>query len=148
MEKFMRLAIKEAQKALKKDEVPIGTVIVLNGKVIARAHNKRNSSKCAVDHAEVLAIKKACKVIGDWRLCDCTMFVTLLPCPMCAGAIVNARIKDVYFGVESENKNLFEQILSASALNHKTNFFGGLLKDECLQILQKFFDDKRSVKDN
>ena len=98
VKKFMNCAIKEAQKALKKDEVPIGAVIVLDGKIIARAHNLMEKTQIATAHAEVLAINKACKKLKSWRLDGAEIYITMEPCPMCAGAIVNARIKKVYFG--------------------------------------------------
>ena len=95
-QKYMRQALTQAKKAYENGEVPIGAVIVYNGKVIARAYNKRNASKIATKHAEILAIEKACKKLNSWRLDDCDIYVTLEPCPMCAGAIMNARIKNVY----------------------------------------------------
>ena len=115
MEKFMRLALKEAQKGLEEDEVPIGAVIVKDGKVLAKAHNKRQKNKVATHHAEILAIEKACKKLGDWRLEGAEIFVTLEPCPMCAGAIANARIKKLVFGAfdqTGDNKNLLFNILT------------------------------------
>lgn len=146
MEKFMKLALEEAEKAREKDEVPIGAVIVQNGKVLAKAFNTRNQSKNAINHAEILAIQKACKKLGDWRLENCDIFVTLEPCPMCAGAIANARIKNLYFGAYDKtgmNKNLLTDILCDQRLNHKVNVFGGILEPECKAILTDFFKKKR-----
>ena len=111
-EKFMSVAIKEAKKANKNDEVPIGAVIVKDGVIVSKSYNKRNKSKIATHHAEILAIEKACKVLGDWRLEGCTIYVTLEPCPMCAGAIMNSRISKVVYGAQelSSDKNIFSQI--------------------------------------
>lgn len=142
----MKIALKEAVKAGQKDEVPIGAVIVLNGKVFAKAHNTRNSSKIATHHAEILAIEKACKKLNDWRLENAEIYVTLEPCPMCAGAIANARIKKVVFGSYDQtgtNKNLIYDILNDTRLNHKTQIIGGVMENECKQLLTDFFKSKR-----
>ena len=146
MEKFMFAALKEAQKALAKDEVPIGAVIVLDGKIIARAHNQRQSKKIATHHAEILAIEKACKKLDAWRLEDCDMYVTLEPCSMCAGAIMNARIKNLYIGAKEPRSgaagskiNLFED----GIYNHKVNYFLGILEEECQKIMKDFFKELR-----
>lgn len=147
-EHYMNICLNLAKKAFAKGEIPIGAIVVRNDEVIAKAYNKRNSSKNAIHHAEVMAIEKACKVVGDWRLEGCCMYVTLLPCPMCAGAIVNARIEKVFYGAENENKSLFENILSQSALNHKTAFEGGVLSAECALLLQNFFALKRGKQSN
>lgn len=146
MEKFMKVALKEAIKAGQKDEVPIGAVIVLDGKVFAKAHNTRNSSKIATHHAEILAIEKSCKKLKDWRLENAEIYVTLEPCPMCAGAIANARIKKVVFGSYDQtgtNKNLIYDILNDTRLNHKTQIVGGVMENECKQLLTDFFKSKR-----
>ena len=146
MEKFMFAALKEAQKALAKDEVPIGAVIVLDGKIIARAHNQRQSKKIATHHAEILAIEKACKKLNDWRLENAEIYVTLEPCPMCAGAIANARIKKLVFGAydtAGTNKNLLSDILQDTRLNHKVEIQGGVLEEKCRNILTTFFKAKR-----
>lgn len=145
-EKFMKKALAEAEKAKAIDEVPIGAVIVQNGKIIARAYNKRNKGKIATHHAEILAIEKACKKIGDWRLENCEIYVTLEPCPMCAGAIANARIKKLVFGAydtAGTNKNLLSDILQDTRLNHKVEIEGGVLEEECRNILTTFFKAKR-----
>lgn len=149
MNMFMEIALKEAKKANKKDEVPIGAVIVKDNKVIAKGYNKREKSKNAINHAEIVAIKRACRKLKDWRLENCEMYVTLKPCPMCAGAISNARIKRVYFGAEETNNkdNLCEQIFSSTRLNHKVE----LIKLEeyssiCSEILSSFFKNHRQKK--
>lgn len=140
--KYMKLALKEARKAFEKEEVPIGAIIVKDGKILSRAHNLRETKKQACAHAEVLAIQKACQKLNSWRLEDCDMYVTLEPCPMCAGAILNARIKNVYIGAMEQRSgaagskiNLFEDYV----FNHKTNYESGILENECKQIMQNFF---------
>ena len=143
---YMKKAIKQAYKAGEQGEVPIGAVIVLDGKVIASAYNKRNTSKDATSHAEVLAIKKACKKVGDWRLDGAEMYVTLEPCPMCAGAIINARLKKVYFGAYERKSGAVMsnyRILFSGSLNHKAEAEGGVLEEECSSLLKKFFKEKR-----
>lgn len=146
MENFMKEAIKEAKKAYEKMEVPIGVVIVKDGKIISRAHNLRETKKQACAHAEILAIEKACRKINAWRLEGCEMYVTLEPCAMCAGAIVNARIKKVYIGAMDEKGgavgsliNLFKDI----KLNHETEVVTGICKEECSKILKEFFKELR-----
>lgn len=144
--KFMKSAIKEAQKAKKNDEVPIGAVITLNGKIIAKAFNNTEKTQLATAHAEILAINKASKKLKSWRLDECEMYVTLEPCPMCAGAIVNARIKKLYFGayeLKSGGAQSKFNILSESGLNHKTEFEGGIMLDECSSMLKDYFKAKR-----
>lgn len=141
-EKYMKLAIKEALKAQDIAEVPIGAIIVKEDKVIARAHNLRETKKQACAHAEILAIEKACKKLNAWRLEECDMYVTLEPCAMCAGAILNAKIKNVYIGALEPRSgavgskiNLFEQY----TYNHKVNYFTGILGEECKEMMQNFF---------
>lgn len=143
---FMKKALLEAFKALKKDEVPIGCVIVKDGAVIARAHNLRETKKKATAHAEILAIEKACKKLGDWRLDGCELYVTLEPCIMCAGAILNARIKKVYFGAREPKGGAVEsrfQLLDKGALNWTTDFEGGVLDEDCALLITEFFRKKR-----
>lgn len=135
----MLIALKEAKKAFDLGEIPIGAVIVCGDKLLSKAHNKRNKKKDAICHAETLCISKTCKKLKDWRLNNCEMYVTCVPCPMCAGAIVNARIKHVYYGATNDNQKLFEEIMQSSALNHKTKFTGGILKKECSNVLSEFF---------
>ena len=145
-EKFMLVAIEEALKAQKKDEVPIGAVIVLNDKVIAKSHNLMEKKQLATSHAEILAINKACKKLKSWRLLDCEMYVTLEPCPMCAGAIANARMKKVYFGAYEPKSGSAEskyKILSESGLNHTVEYCGGVLEEQCSKILKEYFKKKR-----
>ena len=139
-------AIKQAQKAFSEDEVPIGCVIVKDGKVIARAHNTRNKSKSATSHAEIIAINKACKKLNDWRLNGCTLFVTVEPCPMCAGACYNSRVDAVVFGASDEKGGAFGgkiDLTNQNILNHKLNVVGGVLKQECNALIKKFFELKR-----
>ena len=146
-EKFMELAIKEANKALLVDEVPIGAIIVKDGKVIARAFNLTESKQSATAHAEMLAIQKACKKLKSWRLDGCELFVTLEPCAMCAGAIVGARIDKVFFGAYEPKSGCAESlypILSNSGLNHTVQFEGGILKDKCSKMLKDYFKFKRT----
>ena len=146
IEKYMRLALKQAQKAEKLDEVPIGAVIVLNGKVISYGHNLMEKTQIATRHAEMVAIEKACKKLKSWRLDGAELFVTIEPCPMCAGAIANARIKKVYFGAYEPKSGSAESkfnMLSDSGLNHKVEFTGGILENECREIIKNYFKLKR-----
>ncbi len=146
MNEYMKLALEMAKKAEKKDEVPIGAVIVLNGKVIAKAFNKKEGKNLATAHAEILAINKASRRLKSWRLDDAELYVTLEPCPMCAGAIVNARIKKVYFGAyEPKSGSAISKfsILTESGLNHVTEFEGGVMQEECSAILKNYFKKKR-----
>lgn len=145
-ERFMALALKEADKAEKKEEVPIGCVIVKDGKVVARAHNLKQTKRLATAHAEVLAIEKVCRKLKDWRLEDYEIYVTLEPCAMCAGAIANARIKKVYFGAyEPKGGGAVSRfdILTGSGLNHVTDFEGGVMEEECSEKLKTFFKTRR-----
>ena len=143
---FMKEALKEAEKAKAKQEVPIGVVIVKDNKIIARAHNLRENKQNAVAHAEILAIQKACKKLNSWRLIDCDMYVTLEPCPMCAGAILNSRIRKVYIGAKEPRSgaagskiNIFEDY----NFNHKTLYETEIMENECKEIMQTFFKEKR-----
>ncbi len=145
-EKYMREAIKQARKAAKIDEVPIGCVIVYDGKIIARGYNRRNTDKSTLAHAEIIAIRKAAKVIGDWRLEDCTMYITLEPCPMCAGAIVQARIPRVVVGAMNPKAGCAGSVinlLQMDGFNHKAELTSGVLVDECRTMLQDFFKEMR-----
>ena len=148
-EKFMKSALREAKKAEKAEEVPIGCVIVADGKIIARAYNMRQTKRLATAHAEILAIEKACRKIKDWRLDGMEMYVTLEPCAMCAGAIANSRIKKVWFGAyEQKGGGVVSKfnILSESGLNHVTDFEGGLLEEECSSLIKEFFRARRKTK--
>lgn len=144
MDEFIEMALSEARKALKKDEVPIGAVIVKDGKVIAKGHNRREKSQNALRHAEIEVINKACKKLKSWRLDGCDIIVTLEPCPMCAGAIVNARIRKVYYCCRqtTSDDDLFRQILESSRLNHKTQI-EFIENKECQRLLTDFFKSKR-----
>ena len=147
--KFMNQAIKQALKACKEDEVPIGAVIVLDGKVVARAHNAMEKRQIATAHAEVIAIEKACKKLKSWRLDGAEMYVTVEPCAMCAGAIANARIKTVYFGAYEQKSGCAVSkypVLSDNGLNHKTEFQGGIEEEICANIIKNYFKGKRSKK--
>ena len=146
MKDFMQIAIKEAKLAFSRDEVPIGAVIVINGKVIAKAHNEIEKTQLSTRHAEIIAIEKASKKLKSWRLDGAEMYITLEPCPMCAGAIVNARIKKVYFGAYEKKSGSAQskfKILEESGLNHKTEFVGGVKEDECASLIKEYFKIKR-----
>ncbi len=145
-EKFMKEALIEAEKSFALDEVPVGAVIVRNEKILARAHNLKNKSNSSLAHAEILAINKASKKIQNWRLNDCDIYVTLEPCPMCASAIKQSRIKNIYYGVESTNMNnhkIFEMICENKDNNSPVKYYSGLKKNECLILLSEFFTRKR-----
>lgn len=144
-EKYMDIAYNEAKKAFLKDEVPVGAVIVLSGKVIAKAYNKKVSLKDVCAHAEIIAIKKASLKLKDWRLEDCEMYITLEPCPMCAGAIEQSRIKKVYIGTKSNfksNHEIVEKIFNNREFYHKVEY-SYLNDSKCSEILKEFFAKKR-----
>lgn len=148
-EKYMYEAIKQARRAARLSEVPIGCVIVYGDKIIARAYNRRNTDKSTLAHAEIIAIKKAAKYIGDWRLEDCTMYVTLEPCPMCAGAIVQARIPRVVMGTMNAKAGCAGSVLNilqTDGFNHKAEITKGVLADECKKMMQDFFKEVREGK--
>lgn len=148
-EKFMRLALKEAEKAYKRKEVPIGCVIVMDDRVIAKGYNRRNTDKSVLKHAELMAMKKACKKVKDWRLEDCTMYVTLEPCQMCAGAIVQARIPRVVIGSMNPKAGCAGSVLNILQMekfNHQCEVDRGVLQEECSQILTDFFRELREEK--
>ncbi|MCH5151782.1 MAG: nucleoside deaminase [Clostridiales bacterium] len=144
-EHYMRLALKQARVSQKNDEVPIGAVVVKNGEVIARAHNTRNASRNAVEHAELVAIERACKKLNDWRLTGCDLYVTLEPCVMCLGACYNARISNVYFGAYDLSGKGCVQLaeMVGHTLNHELTLHGGVLEKECSEILTEYFKSKR-----
>ena len=145
-EKYMRAAMKEAHKAELKDEVPIGAVIVCDGKIIARAHNTRQTKQISTHHAEILCIEKACRKLNSWRLEECDLYVTLEPCPMCAGAIQQSRIRKVVFGAYDPKGGFFGSnfnINEVKGLNHYPEVEGGILKEETAQLLKDFFKKKR-----
>ncbi len=145
-EKFMRRAINYARKAALKGEVPVGAVVVKDGKIIASGYNKREEKKNALMHAELIAIDRACKKLGAWRLEDCELYVTLEPCPMCAGAVANARIKKVYFGAYDTKMGAVSSVIDLSKYNFNHHFEaeGGILKDECAFLLSDFFKKLRN----
>ena len=148
-ESFMKQAVKQAKKAYDKLETPIGCVIVHDGKIIARGYNKRNMKKNTLAHAEILAINKASKVLGDWRLEDCTMYVTLEPCPMCAGAIVQARIPRVVIGSMNPKAGCAGSVLNLlqqDGLNHQVEVTKGVLAEECSGLMTSFFRELRKKK--
>ena len=143
---FMKIALEEAQKAFEKDEVPVGAVIVRNGEIIAAAHNSRELSRDATAHAEMLAIREACEKLGGWRLIDCEMYVTLEPCPMCSGAILQSRIERLYIGAMDPKGGAAGSLLNLFDdyhFNHETRVEKGILQEECSQILKDFFKRKR-----
>lgn len=147
--KFMKSALKCAEAALREGEVPIGAVVVYEGKVIARGHNRRTKRQIATAHAEIEAIEKACKKLKSWRIPECELYVTLEPCPMCMGAVLNARIKKVYFGApEDKGRSLTNELASANLLNHTVEVEGGVMKEECAEILSRFFSEMRRVSRN
>ena len=137
----MKKALKEAQKAYQKEEVPVGAVIVKSGKIIARAHNLKETKAMATAHAEILAIEKASKILNSWRLIDCDMYVTLEPCTMCMGAIISSRIKNLYIGAPDPKTGACGSFvdLSQYKYNHTVNIFKGIKKDKCEYILKDFF---------
>ena len=148
-EKFMKQALLQAKKAKELGEVPIGCVIVQDGKVIGRGYNRRNTDKSTLSHAEITAIRKASKKLNDWRLEECTLYVTLEPCQMCAGAIVGARVKKLYFGAYEPKSGSAESrfsVLTESGLNHVTEYEGGVLGAQCSELLKNYFKAKRKAK--
>ena len=149
-EKFMKEALKEAQKAFDKDEVPVGAVIVKDNKIIARAHNVKEQKHDATSHAEILAIQKACKKLGCWRLTDCDMYVTLEPCSMCAGALIHSRIRKLYIGTQDDKTGACGSVLNLLEykFNHKIEVEKYILKDECETILKTFFKKLRERNKN
>ncbi len=148
-EKYIGMALKEAKKAYDKEEVPIGAIIVKDGKVISKAHNLRESKNDALAHAELLAIEKACKKLGSWRLSGCEMYVTCEPCPMCAGALLNSRLKKVVFGARDEKSGAVVSkihMLDEEYCNHRVEYRESVLGDECEKIIKDFFRDLRVKK--
>ena len=144
-EKYMREAMRQAKKAAALKEVPIGCVIVHDGAIIARGYNRRTIDKNVLAHAEIIAIRKACRKIGDWRLEDCTMYVTLEPCPMCAGAIINARIPRVVYGASDRKFGACSSVCSLFQMgfNHHPVVEGGVLEEESAALMQTFFQNLR-----
>lgn len=142
---FMSIAIEEANIALSKGEVPVGAVIVKNGNVIAKAHNMRENAKNSLAHAEIIAINKACEILGDWRLSGCDMYVTLEPCPMCTGAILQSRLQSVYFGAFSKDSGCMGTVANLPAIlkNSSITTYGGIMEDECSKLITTFFENSK-----
>ena len=140
-EKYMKAALRLAQKAADEGEVPVGAVVVCDGKIVGRGRNRRETRKDALCHAELEAIHKACKKLGGWRLHQCDLYVTLEPCPMCTGAIINARIKTVYYGTPDPKAGSCGTLANLLALgyNHKPEVVAGLLQEDCAMVLREFF---------
>ncbi len=148
-EKFMREAIRQAKKAYALDEVPIGCVIVYEGKIIARGYNRRNTDKNTLSHAELIAIKKASRKLGDWRLEGCTMYITLEPCQMCAGAMVQARVTEAVIGSMNPKAGCAGSVLNIlemEGFNHQVNVRRGVMEEECSRMLSGFFRALREKK--
>ena len=144
--KFMLAAINEAQKAAAMGEVPVGAVIVKDDKIIVSAHNQRETAKDPMGHAELIAIKKACDVLGSRRLSDCDLYVTLEPCPMCAGGVINSFIRAVYFGAFDLKNGALGSVcdLSLEKFTHRPNVYGGIMQDECSALMTDFFTELRN----
>lgn len=145
---FMKYALSLARLSADEGEVPVGAIVVCDGKIVGEGRNRRETVKNALHHAEIEAINDACKNLGGWRLWKCEMYVTLEPCPMCAGAIINSRIKNVYFGASDEKNGA---VVSAARLfdmnfTHKPLYEGGIMGEECAEILSRFFKDLRKKK--
>lgn len=150
-EKYMKEAIRQARKAYAIDEVPIGCVIVCEGKIIARGYNRRNIDKNTLSHAELTAVRKASKKLGDWRLEGCTMYITLEPCQMCSGAIVQARVSEVVIGSMNQKAGCAGSVLNLLEMkefNHQVSVTRGILKEECSRLLSDFFKELREKKKN
>lgn len=146
---YMQEALLEAKKAFELDESPIGAIIVYEGKIIGRGHNRRNTDKNPLAHAEIMAINEACKFLGDWRLEGCTMYITLEPCPMCSGAIVQARIERVVFGARSPKAGFagsIVNILQMDELNHRCQLDEGVCEEEASLLLKTYFKSMRKKK--
>lgn len=146
-EKFMREALRQAKKAAALGEMPVGAVIVRDGEIISRGYNKRETKKNALLHAEIIAIDQACKKLGGWRLPGCEMYVTLEPCPMCAGAILNSRIEHVYYGASDEKSGCAGSkidLLSMNLCNFTAGATGGIMEDECKNLIKEFFKGLRN----
>ena len=143
--KYMEIALAEARDAANKGEIPVGAVIVKDGEIIAKAHNNREATGDATGHAEVLAIREACRVLGGWHLEKCTLYVTLEPCPMCMGAIINSRLGKVVFGAKDAKAGACGSVLDLRnyPLNHKPLVDEGFMKEECAKILSDFFKEMR-----
>lgn len=148
MNEFMKEAIELAKISADEFEVPVGAVVVLNGEIVGRGRNRREKEKNALCHAEIEAINDACKRLGGWRLWQCEMYVTLEPCPMCAGAVINSRIKKVTFGAYDKKAGSFGSVVDFNSLpyNHKPEIVGGIDEEECSSLLTEFFKNLRKAK--
>ncbi|WP_087066609.1 tRNA adenosine(34) deaminase TadA [Intestinibacillus massiliensis] len=147
-EKFMKAALRLAQKAADEGEVPVGCVVVCDGQIVGRGRNRRETKKNALHHAEIEAIGKACKKLGGWRLHRCDLYVTLEPCPMCTGAIINARIRTLYYGAPDPKAGSCGTLVDLFSVgyNHKPEVVRGLMGEECAELLRRFFRDLRTRK--
>lgn len=145
-EKYMRAALTLARAAFDAGEIPVGCVVVgADGEIIGSGRNAREQTGSALAHAEICAIEEACRTLGDWRLTDCTIFVTLEPCPMCAGAIINARIPTVVFGAREENSGACGSVIDlfSERFGHRPAVYSGVLEDECAELMHRFFEKRR-----
>jgi len=146
-EQYMKEALKEAKKALEKNEVPIGAVVVLNDEIIGRGHNCRENRNSVVGHAEIIAIEQACKNIGSWKLDNCSIYITVEPCPMCAGAIMQARIANVYYGASDEKAGAFGSVFDLTTIqgfSHYPNVRKQIMEKDCSKLMQTFFKNIRA----
>ena len=145
---FMNEALRLAEIAAQQGEIPVGAVVVRDGEIIGRGYNQRETNKSAVSHAEIIAIEEACRKVGDWRLTGCTLYVTLEPCPMCSGAIVNSRIDRVVFGATDRMAGCCGSLINFNAypFNHSFEIEKGIREDQCQRILKDFFENKRNKK--
>ena len=144
--KYLKMTIEEAKKSMLENEIPVGAIIVKNGEILAMAHNTKEKDKCSINHAEINAIIEACEKNNNWRLDGCDLYVSFEPCPMCASAIRQSRIKNVYCALSNSNKNnikIINKIFSDSDVNPKVLFYNDLLPDEMKVIMKKFFENKR-----
>lgn len=147
--KFMKIALQEAQKAIEEGEMPVGAVVVKDGEVIATGHNVRNELHDPTLHAEIVAIRKACEILEDWRLTDCDLYVTLEPCVMCSGTIINSRMRSVYFGAYDPEYGAAGgriDLFSQSYFGSNTSVYGGIMEEECSSMLKNFFASLREGK--
>ncbi len=143
--KFMKEALKRAKKGLAQGEVPVGAVIVHEGRVVSSGYNRRTKTQTAISHAEMYAIDRACKKFGSWRLPECDLYVTLEPCPMCMGAALNARVRKIYFGAyEQKGRSMTAELAASNLLNHTLEVEGGVLEEECSEVLSGFFRSMRA----
>ena len=143
--KFMKEALKRAKKGLAQGEVPVGALIVHEGRVVSSGYNRRTKTQTAISHAEMYAIDRACKKFGSWRLPECDLYVTLEPCPMCMGAALNARVRKIYFGAyEQKGRSMTAELAASNLLNHTLEVEGGVLEEECSEVLSGFFRAMRA----